>query len=275
MMENQPEAIDVPAPWRDALAVARDRRRVMVLGPTDVGKTAFITALLQRHDKARLIDLDPGQKMIGSPGTLGRGTLGRLDKFLFIGTTGASALSAIAQGASELAEGAEPFVINTAGFVKGLGARLQAMTAAAAAPDLIVEIGVDPVLAMPPARILRLQPSPLAQRKSPAVRRRLREAAFEQALEPATKLSLSGVIFLPAPLASFETPARPVCSLADESGTDLVVGVIEAVEEGRLVVRCRLPERPVRIVRLGKMWAVPGEGGWRLADRLQPSWHRG
>jgi phage tail sheath gpL-like len=32
------------------------------------------------------------------------------------------------------------------------------------------------------------------------------------------------------------------------------------------------PARPVKTVQLGKMWASPSPEGWRLQERLAPSW---
>jgi hypothetical protein len=51
------------------------------------------------------------------------------------------------------------------------------------------------------------------------------------------------------------------------------LGVVEAVAEDCLDVRARAPDRPVRLLRLGKMWAEPIAGGcWRLLEKLEPSW---
>ncbi|HWH22870.1 MAG TPA: Clp1/GlmU family protein, partial [Allosphingosinicella sp.] len=120
---------------------------MLVIGPTDAGKSSFILAATEAAAAAgnplRLIDLDPGQKMLGPPGSVSLGsTLPlRLDKFLFVGTTSASAFSAITKGATELARFGEPFIANTSGFVRGLGARLQSWTIAALDADLVIAIG--------------------------------------------------------------------------------------------------------------------------------------
>jgi polynucleotide 5'-hydroxyl-kinase GRC3/NOL9 len=272
-MEAIGPQIDLPASWREGLAAAARRQRVLVLGPTDVGKTTFIRIALEEQGAGRLIDLDPGQKMVGPPGTVGRGTLERLERLIFIGTTSASALSAIARAANALADGPVPFIVNTSGFVKGPGARLQAMTVSAIQPDLIVEIGSGPIVAPPPdMQVLRLEPSPLARRKSAGFRASLRQAAFDRELDGSSLLVLENVKVDPAPPDPWETPARPVCSLADGDGRDMALGIVEAASEGAFYIRARTPPEPVRLVRLGKMWAEPKEGRWRLLDRLQPSW---
>ena len=264
---------DLSRSWSEAVAAAARHRRVVVLGATDMGKTTFIRAVLAGSGAApRLIDLDPGQKMIGPPGTVGQGHP-ELERFVFIGTTSASALSAIARAAATLAEGAEPFIVNTAGFVTGIGARLQSMTLAAIQPDLIVRIGGHPVLAVAAeARVLALAPSPLALRKTPACRRALRQAAFERELEGASILAFDQMAVQPALPKPWDSPARPICSVADAKGIDLALGIVEAMDGETLFIRARAPVRPVRLVRLGKMWAEPGDGRWRLRDKLEPSW---
>jgi polynucleotide 5'-kinase involved in rRNA processing len=267
--------IDLAETWRHGLEAARRRRRLLVLGATDVGKTSFIRLLLGVSGGARLIDLDPGQKMIGPPGTVGVGRLERLERFVFVGTTSAIAVSAIARASEALAEGAEPFFVNTSGFVKGPGARLQAMTAAAVRPDLIIEIGDEPILASPPAEVIRLERSALARRKTPAFRAAQRQAAFERELEGAALLALTNVETAPAAPLQWESSARPICALADRMGADMALGILEAADEDGLLVRARAPAEPVRLVRLGKMWAEPEEGHWRLDERLSPSWRTG
>lgn len=262
----------------------RSARRIVVLGPTDTGKSTFIRAFLATSGQAAmLIDLDPGQKMIGPPGTV---ALGRLDpamveRFIFIGSTSSSDISKIARAAADLARVTDrsgPFIANTSGFVTGLGARLQAATLAAVKPDLIVEIGTAPdAPPLVPVQcadipLLRLERSAAARRKSPAVRARLRQQALEDALCGARMLTLPSLRFDPAPPAALEGAARPICALADGAGIDRSYGILEAVEEGCLRVRAVDPERPIERVRLGRMWAEPEEGRWRLLEKLSPSW---
>jgi polynucleotide 5'-hydroxyl-kinase GRC3/NOL9 len=259
---------------------AAEMRRIVVLGPTDAGKSTFIHALALERE-AQLIDLDPGQKMIGPPGTatLGRIRSDRLEKMIFLGTTSASALGAIARAGAALAAAAEGrFIVNTAGFVRGLGARLQALTVAAIAPDLIVEIGGDaaalPIVRVEGVRLIRLERSELAGRKSPAVRASIRQAAFETALSTASPLRLQ-VRELDPGLPAFEAMpgALPVCALADANGEDMAIGILQDLEEEAALVHAAMPDREVVRIRLGKMWAAPdGEGGWRLIEKLIQAW---
>jgi polynucleotide 5'-hydroxyl-kinase GRC3/NOL9 len=283
-MDQTLEKADLPPAWSRAISDARARRRIVVLGATDTGKSSFIRAFLEMTGhSAMLIDLDPGQKMIGPPGTL---TLGRLEPaglehFIFIGSTSSSALSKIAHAAAELARIADragPFIANTSGFVTGPGARLQAATVAALQPDLVVEIGsvpdAPPLVAIRSVDIplLRLETSPAARRKSPAVRARLRQQALDDALRGAQMLIFPSLRFIPAAPAALAGEARPICALVDGAGIDRSYGILEAVGEGCVRIRAVAPDRPIASLRLGMMWAEPTAGGWRLLEKLSPSW---
>jgi hypothetical protein len=52
----------------------------------------------------------------------------------------------------------------------------------------------------------------------------------------------------------------------------MVLGVIEAADAATVTVRSAPPPRPVRAVRLGKMWVEPSDAGWRLLEVLAPAW---
>ena len=53
---------DVPEDWRAAIEMAAGRKRILVVGATDMGKTSFIRTLAAAGgEPLRLIDLDPGQ----------------------------------------------------------------------------------------------------------------------------------------------------------------------------------------------------------------------
>jgi polynucleotide 5'-hydroxyl-kinase GRC3/NOL9 len=274
--------LHVPDDWRAAIdrILCESRTRVAIIGPTDTGKSSFARALLAAAPPFELIDADPGQKLVGPPGTVSLGRLGarglELGGFVFIGSTSASNVFLIARACEALAAASPRFVANTSGFVEKLGARLQAATIAALDADLVVAIGEEsalaPILEKHADRpVVRLEPSPAAARKTAAMRAGLREASFASALAGAESLDLAGIAFEPAP--PVEIGGRhPVCSLADAEGTDMRLGIVEAAENGRARVLAPAAERPVRTVRLGKMWAQRREDGWALLDTLRPSW---
>jgi polynucleotide 5'-hydroxyl-kinase GRC3/NOL9 len=269
--------------WTAAVAEVVERRakRIAVIGPTDVGKSHFILDAVAAGADAgrpfRVVDLDPGQKMIGAPGTAGIALGSDLERFIFLGSTSASEMSRIVKAAASLTRTDAPFLVNTAGWVRGLGQRLQAWTLAAIEPDLIVAIGDEALLAPilqghPEVPVVRLQPSRLATRKTPSQRGRIRKAAFATALESAERIVLPRcqITFSPAEPLLATGAARPVCALLCSDGEARAIGILEAVDEVTATIFAR-PQH-ASILQLGKMWAEPGAGGWKLLERLTPSW---
>jgi polynucleotide 5'-kinase involved in rRNA processing len=273
------DAIHLPGAWSDAIARlgAAGARRIAVLGPTDVGKSSFLLALARAWpgtERLGLLDLDPGQKLLGPPGTVSFGHLIEGEpacaRFRFVGSTSALPMRPIIAGAAALA-GEDPFAANTSGFVHGPGARLQAASVAALRGDWVVAIGLpDPPLPSGWAgTLIRLDPSPFATRKTEGMRRRIRQEAFERHLGRET-LSLRPVPFAPAPPAAWDS-SRPLCCLADAAGEDMAMGVLE--EFGELIrVRAAPTPRPPALLRLGRLWARPAADGWALLDKLKPAW---
>ena len=267
----------LPDEWTAALDAASVAPRTIVLGATDVGKSSFIRAVLERSGKA-LLDLDPGQKMGGPPGSVAlRDAAGRLG-FVFIGTTSASAIGSIVRAGGRLAATAQGgFVANTSGFIRGLGARLQALTIENLTPDLIIAIEASqelgPILTQAgAAEVRRIGKSPHARRKSPSERRRVRQAAFDAALAGATSLSIPAALAVPGPPIPFEDSARPVCAVTDKQGEDMCLAILAGTPGEGLELLAPLPPRGVAAVKLGRMWAEPRAGGWTLIERRTPAW---
>ena len=275
------EPLHLPPSWADAIGrlCSGGARRIAVLGPTDVGKSSFLLALAgacRRDERLGLIDLDPGQKLLGPVGTVSSGYFvgeePACTRFRFVGSTSAISMRAIVAGAADLARG-EPFAANTSGFVQGPGARLQASTIAALRADTVVAIGLPgpPLPAGWNGTLLALDPSPAAKRKGEGLRRRIRQAAFERHLGAATLL-LPPLPFEPAPPRRFDSARRPLCCLADAEGNDMAVGVLEEISEDGVRIRSAVPPRPPALLRLGRIWARPDADGWKLLDKLEPAW---
>jgi polynucleotide 5'-hydroxyl-kinase GRC3/NOL9 len=275
------EPLHLPKVWTDAITRLRGSgaRRIAVLGPTDVGKSTFLLALASAcrgDERLGLVDLDPGQKLLGPIGTVSSGFLDGEEpactRFRFAGSTGALPMRPIIEGAAALS-GDEPFAANTSGFVHGPGARLQAASVIALRADWVVTIG----LAAPPlpagwsGTLISLDPSPCATRKSEGLRRRNRQAAFERHLDAETTL-FPLLAFDPAPPLPFDSDRRPLCCLTDAEGEDMAVGVLEEICADGLRIRCSEPPRRPALLRLGRIWARPERDGWKLLDKLEPAW---
>lgn len=246
MPANPADAPHVPESWTDlARRLTRgEAKRVFVLGAADSGKSTLCRFLLDAvraaGRPAAILDLDPGQKLIGPPACV---TLGRT------GADGGLALAAMAfvgaidpmrgfrrtvQGTARLSglPAAEEIVLaNSDGLLRGPGRSLKAAEIRSFQPDLLVTLGGDPALdavledhAGLPAR--RLEASSLARRKTQGERKAARRQAFHSHFAvarpwpvPAGRLRIED-----APAAGL--PPRLLAGLADRNGHDLALAIV-------------------------------------------------
>ena len=256
---------DLPADWDDALRaiLARPARRVLVLGPTDAGKSSFCRALIDAAGRAGraagLLDCDPGQKMAGPPAAVtyagwpadsadapGFDALG-FDALGFVGATNPLAgmrrlLGAMARLLDEFSPAL--LVANTSGLLADGGRRLKAAKIGLIRPDLLVAIGqhpdLDTILAEHSGRpSLRLAPSPLAGRKPAGARRLARRQAFRRYFAGAVRVTFE-IPGRAAPCAPF--CERMLIGLGEPDGRDRALGIVESLDPvaGRIGIRTPL-----------------------------------
>jgi len=281
-----PADLDLPDGWRGALAriAGEGYRRVMVIGGTDLGKSRFVDALLAAWSaegrSAWLVDADPGQKMIGPPGTasLGRCAAGELtlEGLAFVGTTSAAAIAPLAKATRDVAARAgAPVAINTSGLVRGPGVGLKLAKIAAADPDLLVAIAtggeLEPILGRAGLPTIRLAPSPAARRKTAGERAARRRLAFASHLADARPAELVASPAGRPTLCLADRAARPLCAAVDRDGVDMALGTVAGDDEGRVRLAVPPTPRPIAAIRLGAMWARQSEAGWILLDTLLPA----
>jgi polynucleotide 5'-hydroxyl-kinase GRC3/NOL9 len=175
--------LDLPPDWTElmgGLAVG-PWRRMVVLGGTDVGKSSFCRLLCGRlaslHQRVALLDADLGQKVVGPPAcvSLASCTADSVDllRIRFVGEASAAAnIPGVIAATARLAGSSsiDRLVVNTSGLITGPGIPLKRWKLDALDADHIVAIArhdeLAPVLqALPPDRVHRLRPSPLARRK--------------------------------------------------------------------------------------------------------------
>ena len=204
--------IDVPSAWEwsaEKLSSAK-RRRIMVLGATDSGKSTYCRFLSRRlmeaGSKVAIVDADVGQKDIGPPTCITSGfpePSGMLEaiapsSFYFVGTvTPVRHLLPMVVGTKQVVDSSRAFVtvINTTGLIHGIGRVLKGFKIEAVRPDAIVAIERSYELhailrAYRNYRIFRIAPSGLAVPKTPEQRRAARAAAFAAYFEKAVEVSL-------------------------------------------------------------------------------------
>lgn len=236
-------ALHIPAAWQHSAEriLAKNWRRILVVGATDCGKSSYcnflVHALLRAGRTASFVDADVGQKDVGPPATV---ALADLDAASELSPEGYSTLyfvghiSPIAHflplvlGTRRMVEAAkgEFAVIDTVGLVQGKGRVLKDFQIASLQPDALVclERGEELAPIRHAARhlnVLRLRPSRLAAAKSSNARRRAREEAFQSHFQQGHELELG-----------FEEVIVQRSSLFNG----------EAVEDPRFVYAERLPD---------------------------------
>ena len=192
--------LDIPSSWRSSVDAIKRRgwRKILVLGATDRGKSTYCQYLSQRlqaaGDRVAFVDADVGQKHVGAPAaiTLGYPTVGQPLSMVqptawsFVGTVSpVGNFLSVVLGTQKLVTQAQGqrVIINTTGFIQGLGRELKGYKIEALQPDVIVSLarGQELQALLAPyahMRTLKVSPSPQARRKTPAQRRANRERAF-------------------------------------------------------------------------------------------------
>lgn len=192
--------LDIPASWAwSAAQIQRQRwRKILVLGATDRGKSTYChylsQTLLATGERVAVVDADVGQKDIGPPATitLGYPKLGHAlqqiqpSAWYFVGAVSiVGHLLPAVLGTCQTVDVADAarVIINTTGFVEGIGRVLKGYKIEALQPDVIVAIarGQELRSVLQPYRhwrTLRLTPSPRAVRKTPPQRQARRADLF-------------------------------------------------------------------------------------------------
>lgn len=196
--------IDIPESWAWSVEQVQSHRwrKILVLGDTDRGKSTYCRYLCEQllacgsGETVAYVDADIGQKDIGPPAAI---TLGYPQRGMpwaqiapaawhFVGhVTPAGQLLPTVLGTKHLVDTAQGTrtVINTLGFVRGVGRILQTHLIEAIQPDVMIALvkGRELSALLKPYRYhrtLRLPPSPQASIKTPRERQANRERAFHR-----------------------------------------------------------------------------------------------
>ena len=256
----------------------------MIIGPSEAGKTTFTAALANtlhaRGLRVAIVDADVGQSEIGPPGTVGLGAVAapiertgdaEIIRFEFIGRTSPGRQPwRTAEATARLVAAAREFdrvVVDTSGFVDGgFGASLKQRKIAGADPDAVVLVqhadecehivrGLSTR-----ARLVRLPALTGVTTRTPAARRRHRDAALARHLEGARPVTLSTSRVDVRSLAGAEVAPgtiapMTVVALHDGDGNTLALGVVDSADAGGLIVRTTLRASAVARVTVGEMTA--------------------
>lgn len=295
--------MDIPSSWAaSAKEIQRHAwRTILVIGATDRGKSTYCQ-YLSRHllaagDSVALVDADIGQKDIGPPGAI---TLGYLDAvtplhrlqpaaWYFVGAVSpAEHICPMVAGTRQLTEAAQAarVIVNTTGFVHGLGRRLKGRKIEALEPDVIISLArdreLDALLApYPHIRTLHLLPSPQARGKSLQQRRVNREEAFRRYFAKAQTVSLPRRQVQIQERASDEIitlSGMPMalkrdllCGVANRQGHGAGLAILTHIDRATDTLHLHTPIAPeqLRMLQLGYLYIGPH--GKELGRRDAPA----
>ena len=295
--------MDIPSSWAASAEEIQQHawRTILIIGATDRGKSTYCH-YLSRHllaagDRVALVDADIGQKDIGPPGTITLGypdavtPLHRLQPaaWYFVGAVSpAEHMCPMVAGTRQLAEAAQAVrvIVNTTGFVHGLGRRLKGRKIEALEPDVMIILArgreLDALLApYPHIRTLHLLPSPQARGKSPQQRRANREEAFRRYFAEAQNISLprrqvqiqertsEDIIALTE--MSMGLKRDLLCGVANGQGHGTGLAILTHIDVDTDTLHFHTPVAPeqLRMLQLGYLYIAPD--GKELGRRDAPA----
>lgn len=209
---------------------------VFLLGASDCGKTTLARWIAAQRGGVAYIDGDPGQSVLGPPGTLGLSLPDGRVRLRFTGAFSPShALLATITGLRRLldaavAEGPEVVLVDSCGYIWGDGGiEFQRRSIEVLRPDQIVAIGrqaeIGRILApFPAVRVHRIPPAPAVRRRSQGERRRYRAERFAHHMEGAEEIAVGPDV---RRVGHAPTPGL-FAALLDADGWVLTAGTVAA-----------------------------------------------
>lgn len=274
----------LPDDWKTALNnLGRGGAgKVAVIGGTDAGKSTFVTLLMQRWlvggFSAQILDVDPGQKMIGPPAciTLARQHAGESEMKLaglsFVGSTSCHDAQKILRGTLQLVEQlkGKNIVINMSGYISGGGVELTLASLSIVRPDVLVAIGAgcDEIIRNCGVFCILLQRPQAATRKTEGFRRAVRNLALRDYFREAFEQNIETKWQIDDYLRPYgELDRNMLCALEGVSGRDMALGI--ALNCSGYSLKIIAPPIPSRVVnvRLGEVWLRWTNAGWDLQPR--------
>jgi polynucleotide 5'-hydroxyl-kinase GRC3/NOL9 len=258
---NSPGHFDLPAAWK-TVDFSEIRGTILVVGAPDVGKSTFVKYLYQELQAAgrpaAYLDGDPGQSSLGPPAVVSaefRGSDKPSTWRRFIGsTTPVVHMLDVVVGAARLAErarraGAEVVLCDTCGLVdpSAGGLALKLALVDLLQPALVVALRrgkeLDPLLQvlrkLRRTRLVELDASPAARRRSPKVRQAHRREQFAAYFSGARvrQVSWENMAVLPGPYFS----PRRLVALEDAQGFTFRLGIILDINQAASQVTLLTP----------------------------------
>jgi polynucleotide 5'-hydroxyl-kinase GRC3/NOL9 len=263
---------------------------VLVIGAVDAGKTTcaawLANALHARGLSVAIVDADVGQSEIGPPATVGfgrvRAPLTRTGDaeplgFEFVGATSPGrrpwrTAEAVGRVSARARAAFDRVIVDTSGFVEGaVAGDVKARKIAAVDPDVIVVIQhrdeseaiVRNLAGRARPRVVRLPAIRGIRPRSPAVRRRHRDAALARHLEGACPAVLEVARVAVRALAGETLPLErvavgAVAAVHAATGETLALGIVDAIDAvaGTLTVRTTRAAADIAAITVGETTAT-------------------
>lgn len=265
-----PTQIRVSRQWMQLLEALPGRGRILVVGPSDSGKTTlcqWMVGKLRERTPVAWVDADVGQSQLGPPACVGWRMAGAdTESFYFVGdvtpaTVPLETLAATVRAVQDAeSQGAGVVVIDTTGYLQGPAAlSLKSSKLDLLAPVELIALGDSPAVrrllaAWHQDERVRLHRVPTAEglrRKTPAQRADWRQQVFGACLAPCDLrlIDLRGLALSGLPTTS-ELAARGLqwsdlagllVGFHDKQRRGITLGLLQSLDlrGGKMLVRTR------------------------------------
>ena len=286
MLERADKPTDIPSSWEE-LDLSALRGTMMIIGPSDVGKSTFARYLFKRlckiYPRVGYLDGDPGQSTLGPPGTMtlamaingddtfpprGRrwrkfvGSVSPVGNMLAV-LTCAARLMEVAQEA-----GAQAVIYDTTGLVEPArgGIHLKLAKIDLLRPKVLFALQRQQELKnllLPLKRrrnilVFELSPSSAAQRRDTSVRKAHRVEQFSQYFTKASQLPVNWTKFAVLPAPRFNL--NRLVALEEGDGFIVGLGIVAQIDRLSRQVILHTPVdtmKGVEVIRLGDLLVDP------------------
>ena len=281
---NKPE--EIPSPWEE-LDLSELSGTMMIVGPSDVGKSTFSRYLFKRlctiYPRVAYLDGDPGQSTLGPPGTMTLAMANNGDDTFppqgrrwrkFVGSVSpVGNMLAMLTCAARLLEAAreaqaQAVIYDTTGLVEPArgGIHLKLAKIDLLRPAVLFALQrkeelktlLLPLRRRRHMRVLEFSPSSAAQRRDTPVRKAHRAAQFAQYFTHSSQLRVTWTQFAVLPAPRFNL--HRLVALEDEDGFTIGLGIVAQIDRFYRQVIVHTPVdtlNGVEVIRLGDLLVDP------------------
>jgi polynucleotide 5'-kinase involved in rRNA processing len=286
MLERADKPTEIPSSWEE-LDLSALSGTMMIIGPSDVGKSTFsryvFTRLCKIYSRVGYLDGDPGQSTLGPPGTMTLAMANNGDDTFpprgrrwrkFVGSISpVGNMLAVLTCAARLLEtareaGAQAIIYDTTGLVEpargGIHLKLAKIDLLRPAVLFALQRQQELKNLLLPLRrrqnilVLEFSPSSAAQRRDPSVRKAHRATQFSRYFTKGSQLRVNWTKFAVLPAVRFSL--NRLVALEDGDGFTLGLGIVAQIDRFSRQVILHTPVdtvKGVEVIRLGELLVDP------------------